>query len=225
MKNNTFIIFLTACLFAGCGQRAQNNDAKTNSNINTCTSTIDSMTVIFKNYFRLTTALPVSCNQLLDKKSGFWGDGEFFPVKDGTFKRKYFGIIDTCVTDCEALLKIEEGLKTIKPGDYWAFYDARMVAIIYFKDGTQTTLCACDFFAMDIYQDGILTEKNPRLVYLLKLYSGFYSWFTKDEMRSMRELEDTTYIEPIMMTAETNPRIKEIVPSPKDIPLNWYNPF
>jgi hypothetical protein len=112
------------------------------------------------------------------------------------------------VIDCEARIKIEECLKTTKFGNYLAFEDAFMVAIVYFKDGTQSTLCVCGPLSKDIYRDGVLIEENYRLLYLIKLYSGYYSWFDKEERGMILELWDSEWNEPITMTAETNPQVK-----------------
>jgi hypothetical protein len=131
---------------------------------------------------------------------------------------RYNGIIDTCITDCGALLKMEEALKTLRLGDYWACNDLRMIATIYFKNSTRMELDLSALAPSDIFRDGELMEINMPFLYLIRLFSGYYTWFTKEETLAMPEIHDTTFVQdpPIIMTFETNPRVwwLPLTPSP-----------
>jgi hypothetical protein len=62
----------------------------------------------------------------------------------------------------------------------------------------------------DIFRDGELMEINLPFLYLTKLFSGYYTWFTKEELSTMPEVRDSTFVRdyPIVITYETNPRVK-----------------
>jgi hypothetical protein len=197
MKIYPLLLLLAACFLMDCGRKQGN----------TCASGIDSISVAYYNYeiygFKRRTREDLSHKRPPTFK-------RYYSTYDSTYQVDYTGTIDTCITDCEALLKIEEALKTLKPGYHQAFNDLRAIATIYFKDVPRVELDMSALWPSDIFRDGELMETNLPFLYLIRLFSGYYTWCTKEELWTMPEVRDSTFARdyPIVMTYETNPRVK-----------------
>lgn len=170
-------------------------------------SSIDSIRVYYYNYtFERISA--INCDDIIHR-------GEKPSYKRITLKEHpwypidFSGVIDTLIVDCKPLLLIEDQLKELKAQKEQRYGDMRMAALVYFKDSTFSQVCITETNFSNIYLDGILQEKNNHLLYLLRYYCGYYSWFSRKTLSFREELQDTTFVrDTIFITYENNPRVR-----------------
>jgi len=181
------------------------NDNKANDRMSTiCDSSIDSITVSYYNqYFESPLARKYS-DIMTAKRPTF---EKIYIANSGDYNVLYTGVIDTVIANCSVLLSIESELNTLKPDTSFAVKDFRIALIVYYKDSKLPKKVLINE-SNDVFLNNILQIKNNKFIYLIKKNIGFYSWFTRDYLEDMEELNDTTFErEPNLMSAEKNPRL------------------
>ena len=119
------------------------------------------------------------------------------------------------IRDCDQLKEIESELTKLHPQkglpDSLDYLDARMAILVYKKNGIRDSITVNDLALNTIYKNRVMQNKNNRLVYLIRKYTGYYSWFPKDELQHAAELKDTTFTrDSIEITFENNPLTEEL---------------
>lgn len=166
------IILLFSMLFLlGCNKKTASGTRCNNGNL-------DSIKVYYYNYSFI-SPLNMKCSDIKNSKS--------MPLENSTFD--YEGVISKVIEDCNVLMDIEKEIQQQQPRNFIASKDARILCILYHKDGTTSELCLCqDSDVKYIYINGVLQNFNFPLVYLIKKNSGYYEWFTEKEKLGFEEL-------------------------------------
>ncbi len=198
-------LFSFLCLFQFCHKKDKKNEV-----VVSCNAQVDSIRVIYYNFCCFESPLAIKCNDLINAKRA-----TFEKINDKThplWPIDYTGVIDTLIIDCNVLIEIQNELNNLRNENYSDHIDARAIAIIYFKNNTQSQLCFSGDYANVIFYNDKLQYKDLKLIYLIKKNVGYYSWFTINELENMEELKDTTFIrDSITMTYENNPRVRETI--------------
>ena len=159
--------------------------------VNSLDCQIDSIHVFYYNYL-FSSIISRSCDDVIKKR---------YPIEDGD-------IIDTLITNAEILEKIEATLLQLEKDDDISYsQDARFVAKVYWKSKDVGEICIGGYFSSFISWNGRLQKNNNSLLYLLKLYSGYYSWFDETEIEVMPEIKDSTFLREIDVIAERKEKI------------------
>jgi hypothetical protein len=113
--------------------------------------------------------IPTSCGELALMNSSF--------------------IKDTILTDVKELNDIEDQLARLKEqnSDSLSSCDVRIQCIINQKDGKEIKLCIGNFNCL--IKDNIRMLKNDTLIYLIRKYSGYYNYFTRNDLDYFNELK------------------------------------
>lgn len=195
---NILIIGLLAC--------NKVNDNKTKNQVkNTCISQIDSIKAFYYNYQYFMPIKGISYSDIIKTKRPTFKRINIGNA--GDFEVKYTGVIDTVITNCNALLSIEAELKNIKPDTSFAAKDVRVALTFYYKNSKHQTVILINDFN-DLFFNDKHQIKNNKLIYLIKRNIGFYSWLKKSDLKNMEELNDSTFEkEPNLMSLENNPRL------------------
>lgn len=169
-------------------------------------SRIDSIRVYYYN-FTFERISAINCDDIINKghrpsyKRITLEEHPWYPVD-------YSGVIDTLIVDCKPLLLIENELKKLKAQKEQNYGDMRMTALVYFKNGTHSQVCITETNFSNIYLDGVRQERNNNFLYLIRYYSGYYSWFSTASLNSLEELQDTSFVrDSIRITYENNPKV------------------
>lgn len=158
-------------LLLACNNKATNGPTCNNGSL-------DSIKVYYYNYSFI-SPLNIKCSDIKKSKS--------IPLEKAS--DDYEGIVNKTIKNCNVLMDIEKEIRNTQPGDFIASKDARILCILYNKDGTTSELCLCqDSDVKYIYINGVLQNFNFHLVYLVKENSGYYEWFTEKEKQSFEEL-------------------------------------
>lgn len=197
----SIILFISIpVLLGGCGNKSA-------SKVGCEEVFVDSIQVFYYNYSFM-SPLAIKCEDIKkDEKPTF---KKVFNATKQKYYIEYEGVIDTVIRDKDVLSKIEMELSNLKSKDSLSSLDARISCIIYFNDGTIEDLCICqDPDTKYIYRNGVSQDFNHQLVYLIKMYSGYYSWFSRNNLKHMEELGDSTIVrDSIEITFENNPRLQ-----------------
>ncbi|MDH6310750.1 hypothetical protein M2451_003634 [Dysgonomonas sp. PFB1-18] len=162
MKLKLYIL-ITLIIFNGCSN---------NKSVSICENcNLDSIKVYYYNYSFM-SPLSIKCSDIEKSKS----------MPFNGVNKEYEGIVNHIITDCDILKNIDVEIKNLQPKDFPASRDARILCIIYYKDGTMGELCLCqDSDVKYIYKNGALQDYNFSLIYLIKKNSAYYEWFTEEE--------------------------------------------
>ena len=137
---------------------------------------------------------PYSClipNELIDN---YMEDGS---VLDGMkLEQVPVDLIDTFIVDNTVINKIIKLLDNRKKAADFS-EDARMYVTIKRNNGENDCLCFDHFPNRVKYNDiSYLTDKE--LSFLLRYYSGYYSWFAKSDLDRLEELRDTVFYQKVL---------------------------
>lgn len=201
-KRRLFILlsFLSIVSSIGCNDKASHK-------IECKEVFIDSIQVFYYNYSFM-SPLAIKCEDIRKAEKPTFK--KVFNISKQKFYIEYEGVIDTVITNRDVLSEIETGLSNLQSKDSLSSLDARISCVIYFNDGTIEDLCICqDSDSKYIYRNGISQDFNHQLVYLIKMYSGYYSWFSRENLKHMEELGDSTIVrDSIEITFENNSRLR-----------------
>ncbi|MDH6353689.1 hypothetical protein M2132_000006 [Dysgonomonas sp. PH5-45] len=172
---NKFFLFSISIIFVFIACNSQSKQQKSQ-----CESSIKSVRVLyFNNIFETSIAIP--CNYLLKNA-----------VSQKYNPNDNMGIIDTLITDCEVIKKIEKGIELIANNDNDTYSeDARMHVIIMYENNQTVEFCITGYYAQNMLKSGILQSNSKELLYLLKHYSGYYLWIPSTDLKYMKELNDS----------------------------------
>lgn len=118
----------------------------------------------------------------------------------------YEAVLDTIIKDQIILANIEKQLtllrsKTTTNNDI----DARIAAIIKYKNGKEDKLCIGGYLGDVISFNGKIQQPNRELLYLIKSSIGYYNWIPRKEISYMDELNDSTFMRDQVGCLEDNP--------------------
>lgn len=196
------IAFTYIFLLVSCGKKSTKTEF-----VPCINTTIDSIRVQYYNFCCMDFPVAVKCDDLKNKKRPTFERTE--NKNDLSWPVDYKGIIDTLLVDCEVLCEIENELGNLKESQSPGSLDTRATAIIYFRNNTRCQLCFSGDYAGSIFYNDAPQAENLRLVYLIKMSSGYYSWFSQNELENMKELSDTTFVrQPVTITYENNPWVR-----------------
>lgn len=179
IKLNLFTVFVTTILFfvlSSCKKMSQNSTG----------CIIDSIQV---SYFNNIRESPISIKF-----------GDIKRVKSVPFKeigflnsgRYRIGVIDSTINDHKVLKEIEKEIKQLISSNELTFRDARVIAVVYFNNKTQSHILLGGTYASKLYYNDKYQKRSNKLIYLLKKSTGYYCWFA-GSLNWMEELKDTTF--------------------------------
>jgi hypothetical protein len=126
-------------------------------------------------------------------------------IRDMNLKNDYSSVffpafIDTFIVDKEVVERIKPLLKKIRPAIDSFNIDARMYVTVKLKDSIESHICLGLWNKQRMFNGEPVILENE-LVYLLRMYTGYYNWFDKNTLEFdgyFRELQDTSFVrEPI----------------------------
>jgi hypothetical protein len=143
-----------------------------------CKNTIlDSIRVMYYNYnYDFESIRAKHCNDIQYDNKVFFKIIQ--PYIEGNSFIEYteqFGVIDSLITDCNILSDIEREIYSLCKSDSAFSMEARMLAQIYFKNGTCTQLCISAY--EQIYYDGIPQKYNFQIIDKIRKHTGYYLFF------------------------------------------------
>jgi len=97
-------------------------------------------------------------------------------------------LIDTFIVDKPILKEIESLLTKREPAEDYN-EDARMYVSINYLDGTAEGICL-GMNTPQVMFNGKPMFIDNKLIYLLRLNSGYYRWFDNDELELFKEYKD-----------------------------------
>lgn len=112
-------------------------------------------------------------------------------------------IIDSTITNEDALDEIINHLRDLKSIDGYSSPDVRIKCIIEFSNKKTKILCLGDLGG--IMYDGKVMEDNFEMAFLIKKNSGYYNYFPRKYLPLFSELKDSSRLNEII--------IKNILPS------------
>ena len=200
MKNFFYFLLGLQLLLTGCNSSQKHDMEKAY-----CNSNLDSIKVVYFKYrFFIYSKQAAKCS---------WQTVMNIPNAKCQYTRSF--VKDTMIRDCDQLKEIESELTKLHPQkglpDSLDYLDARMAILVYKKNGIRDSITVNDLALNTIYKNRVMQNKNNRLVYLIRKYTGYYSWFPKDELQHAAELKDTTFNrDSIEITLENNPLTEEL---------------
>jgi len=195
-----FYIILLFLVFAACNQKQQNNNLKNAS--------FDKNDSILITYYRglITTRVAIHCEKLSTKQEQHLKNRGFYIISDESENTHFKNssvldgknlvyippeIIDTFIVDNTMINKIIKLLdSSVKADDFNE--DARMYVTIKRNEGQQDHLCFDDF-PYRVKYNGQSCSIDKEALFLLRYYSGYYSWFNERNLGRFEELKDTVY--------------------------------
>ena len=111
------------------------------------------------------------------------------PPNDYTFlKEGIVELIDTFIVDKPILKEIESLLKKKEPIETYK-EDARMYVSIKYSNGETDNICLGMNTPQALFNgEPMLIEDN--LIYIFRLNSGYYQWFSEKDLESFKEYRD-----------------------------------
>jgi membrane-bound lytic murein transglycosylase MltF len=111
-------------------------------------------------------------------------------------------LIDTFIVDSNTISRIEELLnKKVIVSDFSE--DARMYVTVKKSDGNTDYLCF-DSFPNQVKYNGQACSLDKELLFLLRYYSGYYSWFDVCDLDRFKELQDTMLYQKVLKQIQAN---------------------
>ena len=113
------------------------------------------------------------------------------PVSCGAIKKtKSLRKVDTVLVDkqiCNDIVTQIKLLKELKTDSFISNCDVRIQCKINYANGDSVNLCIGEFNC--IIKDGQRMRKNDTLIYLIRKHSGYYNYFSKEELSYFDELK------------------------------------
>jgi hypothetical protein len=111
-------------------------------------------------------------------------------------------LIDTFIIDSAIINKIVKLLDNgVRIADFSE--DARMYVTVTKSDGNNNYLCF-DNFPNQVKYNGQAYSMDKELLFLLRYYSGYYSWFDISSLDRFEELQDTILYRKVLKQIQAN---------------------
>jgi len=183
-------------VFTSCNHKQQNNNLK-----NTSFEKSDSILITYDRGLVLTNVAR-RCEKLAAIQAQHHKNQYFFATVNGKLEQFPVGLIDTFIVDSIVTKKIIQLLDNrVKSTDYEE--DARMYVTIKNSDGNNDYLCF-DHFPYRVKYNGQSCTLDKELLFLLRYYSGYYSWFEENNLKRFEELKDTAFYQKALEQIKLN---------------------
>jgi hypothetical protein len=149
--------------------------------INPCNTNIKNVRVLYYNGLKTTDTAIRSIDIINQSKRNTTNYGNLILPS----------VVDTLITQCSVLEEIDTELTNFKESENQSI-DARMLVFINYKNGTSDKMCISGYFVDNIIYKEVF-QSNNRFLYLIKYYSGFYSFVSDSELSYMKEIQDTSF--------------------------------
>ena len=208
-----FYIITLLFVFSACNHKQQNSNIK-----NTSFEESDSILIT---YYRgvIETNVAVRCEKLATFQERHPKNRYIYLMKNGKMEPFPVLLIDTFIVDSTVTKRIISLLDNrVKADDFDE--DARMYVTIKKGNGSNDYLCF-DYFPYQIKYNGQSYTMNKELLFLLRYYSGYYSWFDKNDLDWFEELKDTVLYQKALEQIKLNKwnssnAMKNLVPKEPD---------
>lgn len=180
MKTHSFI-FISILLLAitSCNNKQKKDNApQQETEINKTDLSISNISVLYYNYI-VESEAAISPNDV--------------QLNIPQFEKDRKGVLDATINDSIKIGKLKSRIDSLRPTQQPSPIDARLVAIINYKNGAQDQLCIGGKYVNKIFLNGEEQETDNQLLFLLKNYIGFYPWMIGDDMFAMQELQDSSF--------------------------------
>lgn len=173
-------IFILLLSITSCNSKGKENNAQVEEtqSISKADRRIDSISVLYYNYL-IEPQTPIKPQDI--------------KLNIPQFDKDRKGVLDAHLVDSMRIKDIKSRIDSLKPAQQPSELDARLVAIIKYKDGSEDVLCLGGQYVNEIFLNGIQQEADNKLLFMLKNYIGFYPWMIGDDMFAMKELQDQSF--------------------------------
>jgi hypothetical protein len=189
-RYNSLIFLLVALIFSTCNHKQQNNSVN-----NTPINRTDSILIT---YFcgRIETSVAIRCEKLAKVQEQHPSNISYFE-EDGKLYLMPPELIDTFIVDKRLIDTVKVLLdKRIPILDFSE--DARMYVTIKKAEGEIDHLCFdYNYFKNRVKYNGEACLIDDELCFLLRYYSGYYSWFDKSDLDIFNELKDSVIFQKV----------------------------
>lgn len=135
------------------------------------------------------TNIAIRCEKLAAIQERHPKNQYSYVMVNGKLEPLPVGLIDTFIVDKSVIDRIIELLDNrIEADDYSG--DARMYVTVKRIDGRKDYLCF-DNSPKRVKYNGQSCSMDKELLFLLRYYSGYYSWFEESDLKWFEELKDT----------------------------------
>jgi len=193
-------------MFTSCNHKQQNTNASFEKN--------DSILVTY-DCGLVSTNVATRCEKLAAIQERHPKNNYGYVSVDGKLEPFPVDVIDTFIVDTIVTKQIIRLLDNrINADDFDE--DARMYVTIKRNDGNNDYLCF-DHFPYRIKYNGQPCSMDKELLFLLRYYSGYYSWFDKNNLDWFEELKDTVLYQKALEQIKLNKwnssnAVKNLVP-------------
>jgi len=177
-----FIMISLLFVFIACNHKRQNSSIKNTSNEN------DSILITYACGLILTD-VSIRCEKLAEIQNRHPKNEYSYVMVNGKLEPFPVELIDTCIVDSTIINRVVRLLDNVKKTDDYDG-DARMYVTIKRSDGRNDNLCF-DYFPYRAKYNGQSCALDKELLFLLRYYSGYYSWFDERNLDWFEELKDT----------------------------------
>ena len=205
---NFYIIMLFFVFFA-CSHKQHNSNTK-----NISFEENDSLLITYY-CGSIDTNVAIRCEKLAAKQKRHPRNEYSYVMENGKLEPFPVELIDTFIVDSAVTKKIIKLLdNNVKADDFDE--DARMYVTIKKSSGSNDYLCF-DQFPYRVKYNGQSYTMDKELLFLLRYYSGYYSWFGKNDLDWFEELKDTMLYQKALEQIKMNKwnssnAIKNLVP-------------
>jgi len=204
-----FYIIALFLVFSACNYKQQNSNIKNTS--------FDKNDSVLITYYRglIETNVAVSCEKLAAFQEQHPKNRYVYLMENGELVPFPVLLIDTFIVDSSVTQQIIRLLDNkVKADDFNE--DARMYVTIKRSNGNIDYLCF-DHFPYHAKYNGQSCSLDKEMLFLLRYYSGYYSWFEESNLKRFEELKDMTLyqkaLEQIKMNKWNNSNtMKNLVP-------------
>jgi len=193
MRNLNIIILFFA--FISCNHKQQSNIK------NTSFEKSDSLLITYYCGF-IDTNVAIRCEKLAAKQKRHPRNEYSYVMENNKLEPFPVELIDTFIVDNTVTKKIIRLLDNRKKADNFD-EDARMYVTIKRNDGSNDYLCF-DQFPYRVKYNGQSCILDKELLFLLRYYSGFYSWLEGSNLERFEELKDTVLYQKALEQVELN---------------------
>lgn len=179
---NYYTLFIFALLLSvtSCNNKqkestSQEGDANTIAMVD---RTVDTISVLYYNYL-IEPQTPIK--------------PEDITLNVPQFEKDRKGVLDARIVDSVRIKDIKSRIDSLKPLQQSSPLDARLVAVIKYRDGSNDILCLGGQYVNEIFLNGVQQVVDNKLLFFLKNYIGFYPWMIGDDMFAMKELQDPSF--------------------------------